>query len=42
MGKLNMNEMMTMKEYITDHCHVGMDKAIAAERFRYGNGHAIP
>ncbi|MFT6450291.1 MAG: hypothetical protein ACJAW8_002672 [Oleispira sp.] len=28
-----MKEMMTMKEYITDHCHVGMDRAIAAERF---------
>jgi hypothetical protein len=22
-----------MKEYIADHCHVSMDKAIAAERF---------
>jgi hypothetical protein len=33
MGQLNMNEMMTMKEYITDHCHVSMDKATAAERF---------
>jgi hypothetical protein len=34
MGKLNLNEMMTMKEYITDHCHVSMDKTIAAERFQ--------
>jgi len=28
-----MNEMMTIAEYITDHCSVSMEKAIAAERF---------
>ena len=33
MGKFNMNEMMTIEEYITDHCSVSMEKAIAAERF---------
>jgi hypothetical protein len=33
MGKLNMNEIMTIEEYITDHCNVSMEKAIAAERF---------
>ncbi len=33
MGKLNMNKMMTVEEYITDHCNVSMEKAIAAERF---------
>jgi hypothetical protein len=33
MGKFNMNEMMTIEEYITDHCNVSMEKAIAAERF---------
>jgi hypothetical protein len=33
MGKLNMNEMMTMEEYLTDHCKVSMEKALAAERF---------
>jgi len=33
MGKLNMNEMMTMGEYLTDHCSVSFEKALAAERF---------
>ena len=33
MGKLNVNEMMTMEEYLTDHCNVSMEKALAAERF---------
>jgi hypothetical protein len=33
MGKLNMNEMMTMEEYLTDHCNESMEKALAAERF---------
>ncbi len=33
MGKLNMNEMMTVEEYITEHCKISMEKAIAAERF---------
>ncbi len=33
MGKPHMNEMMTIEEYITDHCKVSMEKAIAAERF---------
>ena len=33
MSELNMNVMMTMEEYITNHCNVSMDKAIAAERF---------
>jgi len=33
MGKLNMNEINTMKEYITDHCNQSMNKAIDAERF---------
>jgi len=33
MGELNMNKMMTIEEYITDHCNVSMEKAIAAERF---------
>jgi len=33
MGKLNMNEINTMKEYITDHCNLSMEKAIDAERF---------
>ncbi len=33
MGKLNMNEMMTAEEYITEHCKISMEKAIAAERF---------
>jgi hypothetical protein len=28
-----MNEMMTMKEYITEHCHLSMDIEIAVERF---------
>ncbi|MGK0441591.1 MAG: hypothetical protein ACJA0N_001391, partial [Pseudohongiellaceae bacterium] len=28
-----MNEMMTMKEYLTDHCNLSMEKALAAERF---------
>jgi hypothetical protein len=28
-----MHEMMTIKEYITEHCHLSMDKAMAAERF---------
>ena len=28
-----MNEMMTIKEYITEHCKISMGKAIAAERF---------
>ena len=28
-----MNEMMTIEEYITDHCSVSMGNAIAAERF---------
>jgi len=29
MGELNMNELNTMKEYITDHCKLSMNKAIA-------------
>ncbi|VAW55791.1 hypothetical protein MNBD_GAMMA07-1033 [hydrothermal vent metagenome] len=33
MGQLNMNEPMTIKDYITDHFNVSMEKAIAAERF---------
>lgn len=33
MGKLNMTEVISMNEYITDHCNVSMEKAIAAERF---------
>lgn len=33
MGNFNVNEMMTIKEYITDHCNLSMEKAIAAERF---------
>jgi hypothetical protein len=33
MGQFNMNERMTIEEYITDHCNVSMEKAIAAERF---------
>jgi hypothetical protein len=33
MGKLNMYDMMTIKEYITEHCHLSMDKAMTAERF---------
>lgn len=28
-----MNEMMTMEEYLTDHCNLSMEKALAAERF---------
>ena len=28
-----MNEMMTIEEYITEHCKISMEKAIAAERF---------
>ena len=28
-----MNEMMTMKEYITDHCNISREKALCAERF---------
>ena len=28
-----MNKMLTIEEYITDHCNVSMEKAIAAERF---------
>ncbi len=33
MGKLNMNETMTIEEYITEHCNESLKKAIAAERF---------
>ncbi len=33
MGKLNMNEINTIKEYITEHCDLSMEKAIDAERF---------
>ena len=33
MGKLNMNEIKTMEEYITEHCNLSMDKAIDTERF---------
>jgi hypothetical protein len=28
-----MNEMMTMQEYLADHCKLSMEKALAAERF---------
>jgi hypothetical protein len=28
-----MNEIMTMEEYLTDHCNLSMEKALAAERF---------
>jgi len=28
-----MNEINTMKEYITDHCKLSMEKAIDAQRF---------
>ncbi len=28
-----MTELMTIEEYITDHCNVSMEKAIAAEYF---------
>jgi len=33
MGELNVNEMLTIEEYITNHCSVSMENAIAAERF---------
>jgi hypothetical protein len=33
MGELNMNELNTMKEYITDHCKLSMEKAIDSQRF---------
>jgi len=33
MGELNMNEQMTIEDYITEHCRVSMEKAIAAEQF---------
>jgi len=33
MGEFNMNEMMTIKEYIAEHCSVSMEKAVAVERF---------
>jgi len=33
MGKLNMNELMTIEEHITDHCNASLERAIAAERF---------
>jgi len=33
MDKFNMNELMTIEEYITDHCNTSREKAIAAERF---------
>jgi hypothetical protein len=33
MGQFHMNDMITIKEYMTDHCHISMEKAIAAERF---------
>lgn len=33
MGKLNMNKLMTIDQYIADHCNASMEKAIAAERF---------
>jgi hypothetical protein len=33
MGELNMTEIMTLKEYLSDHGNVSMEKALAAERF---------
>ncbi len=33
LSKLSMNILMTVKHYITQHCNLSMEKAIAAERF---------
>ena len=33
MSELNMNEINTMKEYISNHCNLSLEKAIAAQRF---------
>ncbi|MFT6102087.1 MAG: hypothetical protein ACJATV_000593 [Granulosicoccus sp.] len=30
MGKLNISEMMTIEESLTDHCNLSMEKALAA------------
>lgn len=33
MGKLNMNELNAMEDYITNHCNLSMNKALDAQRF---------
>ena len=33
MGELTMNKLLTLNQYITEHCNTCLDKALAAERY---------